>query len=343
MSSAAGEKRIALTRSVVIWAGLLILVIAALVSAIGILNRDVFSAQGFVRMYLDALSRHDVAAALATPGVVLPSADAPGTGASALVTPDALGDITDISLMSDTEIVPGRHRLVFSYELVGLDRHVSAGQSEFDVVHTGTITLLFPQWAFAKSPVAHATVTVAHAADFTAGSDEVAIGDPADFHASATYDVLVPSMYVLSHRSDYLGAKSVGLAATAPTSSISAIVDVQPTTTLLNAVQSKVNAFLDDCATKQALYPPGCPFGEDVTDRITNQPTWKIEAYPVVTILAGESQWIVPASSASAHLTVDVRSLFDGTVSTLDTTVPFTVTFSFTIAADGTVDFAARP
>jgi hypothetical protein len=210
------------------------------------------------------------------------------------------------------------------------------------VVQSGTSWLFFPEWRFVRSPVATATVTVSHASSFTAGRTEVETADPAAFHASADYEVLVPSLYVLSHASQYLGANSVALAATAPKSTVSAIVDVQPTTDFLAEVQTSVNGFLDDCAAQKVLYPPGCPFGQDVIDRIASDPAWSIESYPTLTILAGQDSWIVPNAAGTAHITVDIRSLFDGTVTTLDASVPFDVTFSLTIEPDGAVQFAPR-
>jgi hypothetical protein len=342
MSSSDGDERTDLRRSIVIWVGLFLLIMAALFSAIGILNRELYSASAFVRIYLDAVAHHDVDAALATPGVALSTDDEPGTGAAALLTPDALGGLENVRQLSDTEIVPGRHRIVFGYTLTGLGQQHTKGQSEFDVVQTGTSWLIFPEWRFVRTPVATATVTVSHAGSFTAGRAVVETADPAAFHASQDYEVLVPNLYVLSHRSEYLGANPVALAATAPKSSVSAIVDVQPTTTFLAEVQSTVNAFLDECATQTVLYPPGCPFGQDVNDRIASDPAWSIESYPTLTILAGQDSWIVPNAAGAAHITVDIRSLFDGTVTTLDASVPYDVTFSLTIEPDGSVAFAPR-
>ncbi|WP_157078953.1 hypothetical protein [Herbiconiux solani] len=338
----AAEARIRLQRSVVIWSGLLILTVAALFAAVGILNRELFSASAFVRIYLQELGSGDVAAAVDTPGVVLESGDEPGTGAAVLVNPDAINRFHDITEVSDTQILPGRHRIVYSYVFDGIDGKPVPGQTEFDVVQTGSTLLVFPQWEFFRSPVAQGTVTVTHASDFTAGGLEIASADASAFRASDTYDVLVPALITLGHRSRYLGANPVALTATNTGTSTSAIVQVQPTTGFLDAVQSTVNGFLDECASQALLYPPGCPFGLDVNDRIASEPSWTMEKYPMLTILAGHDSWIVPTASGSAHIAVDIRSLFDGTVSTRDESVPFDVTFALTIQPDGSIGFAPR-
>ncbi|WP_378144163.1 hypothetical protein ACFJGV_11925 [Cnuibacter sp. UC19_7] len=339
--SSTGEQG-ARRRTLLIWGGIGALLLVAFSASVGAMARETYSPEAFVREYLDALARHDVDAALGMPGVVLTSSDEPGTGAASLLQADALGSLSDVSLVSDVEIAPDRYRLVFSYSLVGSDRHVTDGRSEFDVVRSGSSALVFPTWSFAKSPIASATVTVAHASTFTAGAAEIDTGDPSAFHASGSYEVLVPGMYVLSHSGDFLGAKSIGMAATAPLSSISAIVDVQPKLALVNAVQDSVNTFLDACATQTVLYPPGCPFGLAVDNRIIGSPQWSIEQYPTISIIAGQSSWVVPSNSGSAHVTVGERSLYDGSESTIDESVPFTVTFTLTVEPDGTVTFAQR-
>ncbi|QJU55430.1 hypothetical protein SCB71_20680 [Herbiconiux sp. KACC 21604] len=345
----AGENsRDAVQRSVVIYTGLLLLTVAAAFSAVGILNRELYSASAFVRIYLDAVADHDVAAALATPGVTLVTDDEPGTGEASLITPDALGGLSDVELVSDTEIIPGRHRLVFSYTLTGTpvrgdsNPYTMTAQSEFDVERTGTSWLVFPEWSFVRSPTATATVTVSHASDFTAGSVQVAAGDPTAFHASSSYEMLVPSLVMLSHHSEQLGSRAVPLSATKPRSPVSAIVDVQPTTGFLAEVQSAVDDFLADCVTERLLYPPGCPFGLDVNDRIVSEPVWSIETLPQLTLLAGQDSWVVPNAKGSARVVVDIRSLFDGTVTTRDEIVPFDVSFAVSVEPDGSIVFSPR-
>ncbi|MFB2557185.1 hypothetical protein [Herbiconiux liangxiaofengii] len=342
MDRAGVQQNERLHRSIIVWVGLLLLTVAAFVSAVGILNRELFSASTFVRIYLDALAEHDVPAVLATPGVELASGDEAGIGEAALVTPDALGTMSRITEVSDTEILPGRHRIVYSYTLTGTGDQSIDGQTEFDVQQTGTSWLLFPEWEFLRSPTARATVTVSHASTFTAGTVQVSAGDPGAFHASRSYDVLVPSLTVLGHSSHYLGAYPTSLAATSTGSAVSAVVDVQPTTTFLDDVQTTVHDFLRECATETLLYPPGCPFGLEVDDRIDSEPAWSIEAFPALTIIAGQDSWVVPNATGTARVQVSIRSLFDGTVSTIDRSIPYDVTFALAIEADGSVQFSPR-
>ncbi|HEU4808336.1 MAG TPA: hypothetical protein VFT01_08745, partial [Homoserinimonas sp.] len=64
---------------------------------------------------------------------------------------------------------------------------------------------------------------------------------------------------------------------------------------------------------------------------------WSIVQYPNVTIAPSSEPgvWVVPPTPAVAHLTVEVRSLFDGSLSTFDEDVPFDVEYSITFPGDG--------
>ena len=63
---------------------------------------------------------------------------------------------------------------------------------------------------------------------------------------------------------------------------------------------------------------------------------WSIAAYPELEIAPGPvyGTWVAGPSPGTAHLVVDVKSLFDGTVSTFDEDVVFEVSYTTTI--DGT-------
>jgi hypothetical protein len=45
-------------------------------------------------------------------------------------------------------------------------------------------------------------------------------------------------------------------------------------------------------------------------------------------------EWTMPQTDAAAHLIVEVKSLFDGTVSTFDEDVPFSVSYLITFLPD---------
>lgn len=67
-------------------------------------------------------------------------------------------------------------------------------------------------------------------------------------------------------------------------------------------------------------------------------------SYPIVTIVPGSTvgAWQVPETDAVAHLAVTVKSIFDGSLSTVDRDVPFTVRYLITLAADGSPVITAK-
>lgn len=329
------------------------LLCAALVAAIGALNRDLYSAGGFVRQYLDALAAHDTDTALALPGAEPSNADLEAAGLPqdlprTLLRSSVLGSLTDISLVSDTAVPatdagePDTHTVVYEFELDG-----ATSSMEFTVERIGRVAGLFDTWAFVTSPLAVLHVTVLHEADFsinglTLDTRAHAEADaPVSFSNQAAYLAFAPAVYDISHDSALL---------TAPVQSVPVVtsgaadvtLDAMPTATFTEQVQTKLNEFLDDCATQQVLLPSNCPFGIEIDNRVRSAPAWSIAQYPEVALTGGESSFDMPATEGQAHIVVDVQSLFDGDLSTREEDVPFSVGLSVTVQSDGALAIQLR-
>jgi hypothetical protein len=67
-------------------------------------------------------------------------------------------------------------------------------------------------------------------------------------------------------------------------------------------------------------------------------------SYPKLAIVPGPAigQWQVPPTPGAAHLKVKVRSLFDGSLSTFDEDVPFTISYLITFSDSGVPTITAR-
>ena len=128
----------------------------------------------------------------------------------------------------------------------------------------------------------------------------------------------------------------MAVTASQPGAAIIGTVTLQPTDAFVAQVQKEVDGYLDDCATQTVLLPTGCPFGEQISNRIVTTPAWSIARYPTVALQPGPDPgtWLMPATPAAAHLVVDVRSLFDGSVSTFDEDVPFSSSFVVSFLPD---------
>jgi len=296
-------------RALLSWTLVFALLAAGFGAAVLALNNDLYSAHGFVRSYLEALQRHDSDDALSFDGV---------EGAGPLVTDSTVGGFDGIRLVSDVE-TDGTHTVRYAYTVDKTEQI-----SQFEVERTGTRLGLFATWRFAVSPVATLAVSVDHDSRYAInGTDAVA----------GTQTMLVPSAVTLTHSTKYLEALPVSVAVTEVGSTVEAAVAVTPTEAFAPAAADAITLFLDDCATQAVLKPTGCPFGTDVANRVDSDPVWSMVEYPAVALKPVGLAWQTE-DNAIAHITVTVKSLFDGTLSTLDKDVPFSGVYTITIGVD---------
>lgn len=313
------------------WVVLAALLVAGFAGTVLTLNLTLYSASGFVGSYLNALARHDTAGALSLPGVDVPSG-VPRT----LLVPQAMGDLDDITLVSDLDQGGGRHTVTYAYVVAGEE-----SSTTFSVRHTGPRLGLFSGWTFETSPVAPLTITPLHGEEFTVNELTVVSADGPG--VPTTYAALAPGGYLLAHNSRYFTAAKVPAIVTG-TDPVGAEVDIQANSAFVKEVQTQIDDYLADCVTQKVLLPTGCPIGKQINDRIQDEPTWTMVSYPVVTILPGTDPgtWAVPSTPGTAHLKVTVKSIFDGTVTTFDQDVPFTVRYLITFPPDGRLLITAQ-
>lgn len=313
-------------RAVVAWVVVFAIAVGAGAGAVLGLNATVFGAAGFVRVYLEAVARGDAEGALGMPGV---TAD-PEVRADFLID-DALTGVTGLREVSVTRGDDGTEVVTFAW--TAGDREA---ESSFSVERIGSRLGLFPEWGFAVSPVATLRLTVEHDDRFdvngVAAISGVTAAVPVD------YAVLTPGVYRVDHTSTYLRARTVAAVAATPASIVDATLAVLPTDALLEQITTEVHAHLTECATQEVLFPTACPLGRAIPNRVVSTPEWSIVEYPELVVRpgAGFRTWLVPPAEMVSHLTVDVQSLFDGSISTLDEDIPLAVSYLVTIEADDT-------
>ncbi len=318
-------------REIITWSVVGALVLAGFAGTVLILNASLYSASGFARSYLDALERKDADGAIQLAGQAVPT-----DASKELLVRSAMGELSDIQLVSDESEADGVHHVVYSWKSGGV-----VGQSGFDVRRTGTLLGLFPTWEFETSPLATMQLTIKNDSRFAANG--VDLVTPSQ-NRPAAYLAFAPGVYELTHNSPYLEAQPTPVTASAPGSVVPGSLDIQANEKFVNAAQAAVDKALDDCATQTVLQPTGCPFGQPIANRVVSDPAWSIVEYPVIAVEPGtqDSQWRTPTAGGTAHLVVDVKSLFDGTVSTLDEDVPFGVSFTITLLGDQKVVVSAE-
>jgi hypothetical protein len=113
-------------------------------------------------------------------------------------------------------------------------------------------------------------------------------------------------------------------------------LQAEPTQKFIDVVQQRVEEFLTNCTAQQVLQPTGCPFGFVVRNRVDQLPTWTITQQPQVSVVADGAGWRIPDTSATAHIDLTVRSLFDGALYPVSEDVPFVVNGTIAVLPDGT-------
>jgi len=308
------------------------LLVAAFVVAVVVLNRTVYSPSGFVQGYLDALARKDPKAALALAGPALSS-----SALDDLLTPDIMPDLTDVTVAEepDTDGLPTGHHLVH----VAFTADGMPGEADLEVEDAGRVLGLFDAWAFTTSPLVQVDLTVLHARQFTAnGVDRVTpVTD-----ARASYLAFAPGAITFASDTAYSHAAPQTVVIADPRRPVDVQLVAEANAAFTAIVGDQARRYLDGCAAQPLLYPPSCPFGRDIADRIAPgaTPTWTILRYPAVAVSPTSTlgQWQVQAADGVAHLEVRVQSIYDGSISAYDAEVPFQIGYLATfVGADQVV------
>jgi hypothetical protein len=309
-------------RVVLRWVAAFAAVVLVGVGSVAVVVSVGFGPGSFVTTYLDALARRDAPSALALPGV-----DAAG-GNPALLTSAALPGLHDIRITDDVEHDGGIHRITASWV-----SHDTAGQSTFEVQRIGTRFGVFPVWGFAESPVAQLSLDVRNSREVSAGDQRVRTPGV----GAHDYALLVPGEYRFVERTALLVSAERPVVADTVGQRFGATVDVEASPRFVALVSTQVDKLLDRCATQKVLFPTGCPFGQQIDNRVTGTPAWSMKRYPEMRLVgAGDDRsWTIPQIPATAHLKVQVQSLYDGTTSTFDKDVPFTIRATVRVSDDG--------
>lgn len=316
-------------RRVLPWVVAFLVALAAGGGSVVALNATVFGPGDFVRIYLDALARGDAAGALGLPGV-----DA-GAAGTQLLRDDVLTGIGGLRQVSDTPLGGDAHRIRFAWSSPG-----GEGVTDFEVVRVGTRLGLFPEWGFAVSPVAVLSLDVQHDPRFTANGVGTTTGR--DSAGATDVAVLVPGTYVLGHESAFLEARPVTVVADEVGATIRTAVDVEPAAEFGPTLARVVRQQLEDCGEQHVLFPTGCPYGQSIANRVSSDPVWTIVEVPDFGLRPGPfPNWIAGPAPGTAHLEVEVTSLFDGSVSTFDEDVPFEARYLVTVQGDNMAVAAA--
>ncbi len=323
------------------WLALIgVLLIAAVGAGGSALYQQFYGPSAFVVRYLDLLSAGQAADALHVPGVAidrdaLQGAGIEGTPSEAMLRRTAMTSLTDVAVDSETVDDDGRYTVTVTYKAGG-----HKGTTTFHVEQDGWSGVT-PNWRFTTSPLAVVDLTLL-------GSDRYAVNgfdvDRRQISAAGTDAapldplpmlVFTPGLYSVTVDTAVSTSPGVAVLADEPLATTPIQVQTTPTDAFVGVVQQRVEQFLTECATQEVLQPTACPFGLTVQNRIVSTPHWSIVAQPTVTVAPDGAQWQIPATEAVAHVDVDIKSLFDGKVTSVSEDVPFLVNGTITILPDG--------
>lgn len=325
-------------RARIAWGIVLAMLVAAFFSTIGAINREFYGSSGIVNGYLQALAQADTAAALRFDGVTVPD-----EGSRALLDSAAIAGVSDIRIVSDVPFGDQARLVTASFMIAVGEATPRRLESTFRVAPAENRFWLFESWQFVDSPIGTLDVRVLNDSAFRANGMQVDTPGTALAGDSTAYLVFTPGLYRLDHESRYLTAtpRDAVVAQIGEHAQVSVEVTAKPA--FVDRVQSELDAFLDACTEQAVLFPKDCPFGHFISNRIITEPVWSITEYPVVQINGTGTGWLVPRSPGSAHLRVDVQSIFDGSVAPFNEDIPFTVSYAITFTPSGSLSITALP
>jgi hypothetical protein len=263
------------------------------------LNLTLYSAGGFVMGYLKALEEANYGLAAAKAGV----SDVP------TVIPMDSEALTNPRIVATGSLATGEIVVQAAYELAGVEE-----TTVFVLDQADPVLWFFNSWKFNRVPTARLDLAVV-------GDNRVVINgrelQTQRLGVPPRTTVLVPALYEASLSTEWVEAPTVVVSVTDVGSSTTLRLTPSPTPRLLDATSEAVEDFLDDCVVQGVLQPASCPFGITIDDRVIGVPAWTILDYPDVRLnLAGDrASWSMVARRGVAQVSVQVQSLFDGSIS----------------------------
>ena len=273
------------------------------------LNLTLFSATSFVTSYLKALESSDYGLAASHAGLTR----------APQILPLASEVLGNPRIVGTSSLPTGELVIQADYEL-GDDTHSTV----FVVTGGEPILWFFDTWRFSRQPLANLQFAVI-------GDERVSVNgtdlDVGDLGVPPRTTVLVPGIYSSSLETEWVQAEPVVSVMTEVGAPAGVRLVVSPTNALMENTTGALEAYLDGCAAQAVLQPAECPFGVSISDRVVGAVQWTILDYPEIglRLSADRATWTMVAESGVAEVTVQVQSLFDGSITEFRDTEEFDV------------------
>ena len=273
------------------------------------LNVTLFSATSFVTSYLKALESSDYGLAASQAGLTR----------APQILPLASETLQNPRIVGTSSLPTGELVIQADYEL-GDDTHSTV----FVVTGGEPILWFFDTWRFSRQPIANLQFAVIGDERVSVNGTDLNVGD---LGVPPRATVLVPGIYSSSLETEWVQAEPVVSVMTEVGAPAGVRLVVSPTSTLLENTTGALEAYLDGCAAQAVLQPAECPFGVSISDRVVGAVQWTILDYPEIDLRlsADRATWTMVAESGVAEVTVQVQSLFDGSITEFRDTEEFEV------------------
>lgn len=301
----------------------LMLVGAAFIATVAVLNSRLFSPEHQVSLYLDALRDGNGGEALGLLNASVPEGSNP-----ALLDGDALRSATvglaDLEVGDARGSGSDRVEVPVTYTLDGVET-----TSVFPLRQTGTEWGFFTVWEF--EPTVLPTVEVSALNSVEAAVNGLDVGLPDGRAALATF---YPAAVTARYEGRYFAAPEGRTTVTGVEAPQPLALALEPTPELITAVEEQVHAFLDGCAEQTVFQPGNCPFAYPTDKRLAGDINWTIEEYPRASITPSEGSWLLAPLSGRVRIDTRLRDFFSGEVSDVSEAMPFDFTADLNVTED---------
>ncbi len=273
------------------------------------LNVSVYSATGFVSSYLKALETGDYGLAAAKAGLTR----------APQILPEGGSVLENSRIVGTTSLPTGELVVQADYELQG-----DTYSTVFVVTQGEPLLGFFNTWTFAREPLGTVQFAVIGDRRVTVNGTPLSVGD---LGIPPTTTVFIPGLYQSSLDTEWVQAEPVASVLTEVGESVNVRLVATPTNSLVETTTNAVEAYLDGCVEQAVLQPAECPFGVSISDRVLGAPQWTVLDYPTLELRlsADRATWTMVAESGVAEVSVQVQSLFDGSITEYRETQTFDV------------------
>ena len=278
------------------------LTVVAFIATVFYLNNEVYCPEKTVDEYLQALARGDGESALGILNASVPKSNAAVLDGPALQ--QAAAAVTNVSIGDPVEADGGRVQVPVSYTIR-------------DTSHSTTFTLepgptrwtLFDTWEFVPAPLPTVSVSAINVAEAALNGSRVALPG-----GQSVFSTFYPVELEAHYTSEYFSAPATTLPVTSAKSGATISLKTEATTALIEAVDTQLRAFLDDCTKQTVFQPTNCPFHFQTEQRLAGDISWSIAAYPEVRIAPNNGEWVMAPLAGTATLKTKLQDLFTGAV-----------------------------